>query len=117
MRKQNGKDGLEERLIDYGVRIIRASKELPESKACQRIATQLLRSGASPASRYAEALRATSKDDYIDKVMISLKDLRESKQWLNIIIRAELFQASIFEPLIKETDELIAVLRISHESL
>lgn len=117
MRNQNRKDGLKERLIDYGVRIINASRELPESRAYQRIATQLLISGTSPASRYPEALRAESKGDCINKIKISLKDLRESKVWLNIIIRAKLFRTSIFESLVKETDELIAVLRISHESL
>ena len=110
MNNQNKKYDLEERLIDYAVRIINASERLPESKAGKHIAGQLLRSGTSPAPNYGEAQSAESTKDFIHKIKISLKELRESKVWLKIIDRAKIIKSSSLEPLIKETDELIAIL-------
>ena len=86
------------------------SERLPESKAGKHIAGQLLRSGTSPAPNYGEAQSAESTKDFIHKIKISLKELRESKVWLKIIDRAKIIQTSLLEPLIKETDELISIL-------
>ncbi len=85
---------LQDRLIDFAVRIIRLSEVIPESKAGKHIGTQLLRSGTSPAPNYGEAQSAESKADFIHKLKIALKELRETEIWLKIIIRAELVKPS-----------------------
>ena len=116
MNNQTRKYDLEDRFIDYAVRIINLSERLPESKAGKHIAMQLLRSGTSPAPNYGEAQSAESTKDFIHKIKISLKELRESKVWLKIIDRAKIIKSSLLEPLIKETDELIAILFKSVET-
>ncbi len=106
----NKKYDLEDRLIDYAVRIINVTENLPESKAGKHIAGQLLRSGTSPAPNYGEAQSAESPKDFIHKIKIALKELRESKVWLKISIRSNLMKSKMLEPLIQENDELIAIL-------
>ncbi|MCX6557318.1 MAG: four helix bundle protein [Candidatus Aminicenantes bacterium] len=102
---------LQERLIDFAVKIIRLSDTIPENKAGKHICSQVLRSGTSPAANYGEAQSAESKADFIHKLKIALKELRETEIWLKIIIRAELVTPpeQLFS-LLQETDELIAIL-------
>jgi four helix bundle protein len=69
---------LEERLIDFAVIIIGIIEVLPNSKAGNHIANQLVRSGTSPAPNYGEAQSAESRKDFIHKMKISLKELRET---------------------------------------
>ena len=85
---------LQERFIDYAVRIINISEQLPETKAGKHISSQILRSGTSPAANYGEAQNAESKADFIHKLKIALKELRETDVWLKIIVRAKLIQPS-----------------------
>ena len=108
--KNDRKYDLEDRLIDYVVRIINLIEKLPETKAGKHIAGQLLRSGTSAAPNYGEAQSAESPKDFIHKIKVALKELRESKIWLKISIRTNLIQESILKPLIEENDELIAIL-------
>jgi len=108
---------LQDRFIDFAVRIIRLSEAIPESKAGKHICSQVLRSGTSPAPNYGEAQSAESKADFIHKLKIALKELRETEIWLKIIIRAELVKPSEqLTPLLKETDELISILFKSVET-
>ncbi len=102
---------LQDRLIDFAVRIIKLSNALPETKAGKHVSMQILRSGTSPASNYGEAQSAESKADFIHKLKIALKELRETEIWLKIIVRSGLIQPlATIAPLLKETDELIAIL-------
>ncbi|MCX7001939.1 MAG: four helix bundle protein [bacterium] len=102
---------LQDRFIDYAVRIIRLSAAIPESKAGNHICSQLLRSGTSPAPNYGEAQSAESIADFIHKLKIALKELRETEIWLKIIMRSGLIKPSgQLSPLLKETDELISIL-------
>ena len=107
---------LQERFVDYAVRIIKASENLPETKTGKHICSQILRSGTSPAPNYGEAQSAESKADFIHKLKIALKELRETEIWLKVIIRAELIQSSKLSPLLQETDELISILFKSIET-
>lgn len=79
---------LEDRLIDFGVRIIQLTESLPKAKAGRHIAGQLIRSGTSPAPNYGEAQGAESRSDFIHKMKVCLKELRETKVWLKMIVRA-----------------------------
>jgi len=105
---------IEERLIDFAVRIIRIAESLPKTKVGNHIAGQLIRCGTSPAPNYGEAQSAESRSDFIHKMKICLKELRETKVWLIIIVRANLIKPkSKLEPDIIENDELISIFMTS----
>ena len=108
---------LQERFVDYAVRVIKLSEKFPETKAGKHISSQILRSGTSPAPNYGEAQSVESKADFIHKLKIALKELRETEIWIKIIIQAELIEpSSKLEPLLQETDELISILFTSVET-
>ena len=108
---------LQDRLIDYSVRIISLSEALPETKAGKHISSQILRSSTSPGPNYGEAQSAESVPDFVHKLKVALKELREREIWLKVIWRAEMITpASKLTPLLKETEELIAILFTSVET-
>jgi four helix bundle protein len=110
MSKDNRKFDIEERLIDFAVRIIRTAESLPKTKAGNHIAGQLTRCGTSPAPNYGEAQSAESISDFIHKMKICLKELRETRVCLLMIIRAHLIKPeSKLKPLIDENNELISI--------
>jgi len=93
------------------VAIIKFSEQFPETKAGRHICAQILRSGTSAAPNYGEAQSAESRVDFINKLKIALKELRETEIWLKIIIKAELIQRSEeINSVLKETDDLISIL-------
>ena len=101
---------LENRLIDFAVRIIKVAEALPDTRIGNHIRGQILRCGTSAAPNYGEAQSAESRSDFIHKIKIVLKELRETKVWLLMIIRAELIvPTSKLESLVDETDELISI--------
>lgn len=104
---------LEERLIDFAVRIIRVADALAETPAGKHVARQLLRSGTSPAPNYAEARGAESKADFVHKLKIALKELNETSVWLRIACRAELMKEARLEDLIDENQQLCKILNAS----
>ena len=110
MRKERQYD-LQDRLVEYAVRIIELSEALPNTKAGKYVSSQILRSGTSLAPNYGEAQSAESKADFVYKLKIALKELRETEIWLKIIAKARMIEsASQLAPLLQETDELIAIL-------
>jgi len=101
---------LEDRLIAFAVRVIRVAESLPKTPVCNHIRGQLSRSGTAPAPNYGEAQSAESRVDFVHKIKIVLKELRETKVWLLMIKRAGLIKpVAMLDPLIAETDELIAI--------
>ncbi|MCF7958661.1 MAG: four helix bundle protein [Phycisphaerae bacterium] len=111
MTSSEKKYDLNDRFIDFSVRIIKVSESLSPTKAGKHICSQLLRSGTSPMANYGEAQSAESTADFIHKLKIALKELRETETWLKVIIRSGLVQPSTkLEPLLQETDELISIL-------
>ena len=110
MSKDNRKFDLEERLINFAVRIIRTAESLPKTRAGNHISGQLIRCGTSPAPNYGEAQSAESRADFIHKMKICLKELRETRVWLLIIAKTRLIKPkSKLDPLIDETNELISI--------
>jgi len=108
---------LQDRLIDYAVRIIRLSESLPNTRAGKHVSSQVLRSGTSPAPNHGEAQSAESQPDFVHKLKISLKELRETETWLKIIAKSQMVESSsLLAPLLRETDELIAILFTSIET-
>ena len=101
---------LEERLLEYSVRIIKIVEELPNSKAGNHIAGQLLRSGTSPYPTHGEDQAAESIKDFIHKLRISLKELRETQRWLKLIQRIPLIKIpELLNEILAETDELVKI--------
>jgi len=100
---------LEERLLEYAARIIRLVERLPNTRAGNHVAGHLLRSGTSPLPNHGEAQAAESAKDFIHKLKICLKELRESFRWLRLIQRVPLMNPKRVDPLLQETDELIRI--------
>jgi len=109
--EQGHEYNLEERLLDYGASIIQLTRLLNGDYAARHIGNQLLRSGTAPLSHHGEAQGAESRADFIHKLSIALKEMRESERWLKLITRSNLLpNHSKIPSLIKETDELIRIL-------
>jgi len=113
MAKASRDFDLEKRLIDFAVRIIRTSESLPKTRSGNHIASQLIRSGTSPAANYGEAQAAESRLDFLHKMNISLKELRETRVWLLLIMGAELIKLALIRPLLEENEQLISVFATS----
>lgn len=101
---------LEDRFVDFAVRVISVVEALPDTKAGKHVASQLVRSGTSPAPNYGEAQSAESPADFIHKLKVSLKELRETNVWLKIIERKPLCEPANLKANWQECDELIAIL-------
>jgi len=101
---------LQERLIDFAVRVMSVVETLTNDRAGNHIASQLIRSGTSPAPNYGEAQSAESRKHFIHKIKVSLKELRETHVWLLIIQRKPLIKSTErLDPIIAECSELIAI--------
>ncbi|MHC4875317.1 MAG: four helix bundle protein [Planctomycetota bacterium] len=100
---------LQERLVDFAVRIINVVEALPETRAGKHVAGQLVRSGTSPAPNYGEAQSAESRKDFIHKMKIALKELRETHICLQIIERKPLCDPERMTGITAECNELISI--------
>ena len=101
---------LEDRLLEYAARIIRLVDSLRNSKSANHVGNQLLRSGTSPLPNHGEAQAAESREDFIHKLKICHKELRESRRWLRLIKLARLIsKPQKLDLLIDETEELIRI--------
>ena len=103
-------DDLAERMLDFAARIGKVVDALPGSRIGRHIAGQLVRSGTSPAPNYEEACAAESKKDFVHKLSICLKELRESRCWIRLIIKAELLTESRMTELLDECDQLCKII-------
>jgi four helix bundle protein len=112
--KRAQKFDLEERLIDFSIGVIDIVESLPSTRVGSHIANQLVRSGTSPAANYGEAQSAESRSDFIHKMRVSLKELRETRIWLLIVERKGLIRpATTLSRVLKENCELIAIFAAS----
>lgn len=101
---------LEERLLDYAVRIIRVTASMKRSSDGLNIGEQLLRSGSSPFGNHGEAEGAESRDDFVHKLRVGFKELRESRRWLKLIQRAKVIERpELLDSPIGESDELVRI--------
>jgi len=113
MGNSTSANDLEERLIDFAVRVIKVADKLLQTSVGKHIARQLLRSGTSPAPNYAEARGAESNADFVHKLKIALKELNETSVWLRMICRAELLTTEFLAALIDENQQLCRILNAS----
>jgi four helix bundle protein len=83
---------------------------LPDTRLGRHVAGQLVGSGTSPAPNYEEGCAAESRADFIHKLRICLKELRESRTWLRIIIRAKLLPENQVVDLLDECGQLCKII-------
>ena len=108
---------LEERLISFSVNIIEIVGAMPDTKSANHLAGQLLRSGISPSLNYGEAQSGESRKDFIHKLKIVLKELRESFICLKIISRTQLHHSEEkMRLMLTENNELISIFVKSTET-
>lgn len=108
---------LEERLINFAVLIVEIDETMPNTRAANHLGGQLLRSGTSPALNYGEAQSGESRNDFIHKIKIVLKELRETHICLKIIHRTKLYRVEEkIVSAIKENNELISIFVKSAET-
>ncbi|HZM89509.1 MAG TPA: four helix bundle protein [Blastocatellia bacterium] len=107
---QSRADELEERLINFAVRIIKLVSRLPKTPAGKHIAGQILRCGTSAAPNYGEARGAEIPADLVHKLGIVLKELNETSIWLRIIERSKILPGELLRDIIDENTELCKIL-------
>ena len=101
---------LEERLLEFASRVIDLTESLPQTRAGNHVAAQMLRSGTSPFPNHGEAEEAESREDFIHKLKICLKELRETRRWTRLIQRKGWAKDdSTLDLLLSESDELIRI--------
>jgi four helix bundle protein len=101
---------LGERLLEYGARLIKLVESLPNALVGRRVADQLLRSGTSAGANYEEACGAESKDDFVHKLQIALKEMREATYWLRLLVKSGKIPAARIADLLDESNQLCAIL-------
>jgi four helix bundle protein len=107
--KRSGED-IAERLLDFAVRSGKMVETLPDTRLGRHIASQLIRCATSAAPNYFEAGSAESKRDFVHKLGICLKELRESSCWIRMIIKANLIAESRLDKLAEECDQLTRII-------
>lgn len=107
---KKGKLDLRERFIDFSVQVISISEELPKTFVGQHLANQIVRSGSLPAFQYAEACDAESRKDFIHKLKIGVKELRETLVCLEIIRRKSFINEENLKSTCDECNELISIM-------
>jgi len=103
-------DELSERLINFAARVGKVVDALPDTRMGRHIAGQLVRCGTSPAPNYEEACAAESRADFVHKLGICLKELRESRCWIRLIIRTDLLPEHRMGELLDEGGQLCNII-------
>ncbi|MCX6168356.1 MAG: four helix bundle protein [Ignavibacteriales bacterium] len=96
-------------MFDFAVRVIKFCRQLPKSKEYDIIKNQLIKSATSSGANYEEAQGASSKADFVNKIKIALKEMRESNYWIRIIISIKETENEL-DFLLKESEELKKIL-------
>ena len=96
---------LAERTVDYGLAVMDYCESLPRTAAGRHVGDQLLRSATSVAANYAEASEAESTADFVHKMKVAMKELKESRVWL--IFASRLAPCEALESLRAESRELL----------
>jgi four helix bundle protein len=110
---QSKADELEDRLVNFAVRIIKLSANLPKTPAGKHVAGQILRSGTSPAPNYGEARGAESSADFVHKLRVVVKELNETSIWLRVIERSQLLRRELLVEIIEENRALCKIFSAS----
>ena len=104
------KNDLQERMINFAVRIVKMVDSMPNSISGTAIARQIVRSGTSPSANYRAACIAKSDKDFVNKLKMVEEELDETSHWLTLIMRSEMMKPSRIRPLHQECCELLSII-------
>jgi four helix bundle protein len=101
---------LEDRLLDFAARVIRLTEKMKPTAVGRYVSDQLLRSGTSPYGHHGEAESAESRKDFVHKLRVCLKELREARRWMRLVQRSKLVsRPELLKDILTESDELIRI--------
>lgn len=103
------KDKLKKRTKHFGLDVIKATNLLPKNSLGLVVGKQLIRSATSVGANYRAVCRARSRADFIAKLGIVEEEIDESAYWLELIVESKLLDVEAITPLLKEADELTAI--------
>ncbi len=107
---------LKDRTKQFALRVIRLVAALPKTIEVKAIGRQLVSSGTSVGANYRSACRGRSRAEFIAKLGIVEEEADESAFWMELIIENELLKNELVEPLLKEANELVAIMVSSRKS-
>lgn len=116
MKNKEWRNNFENRLLKFGVSIIRLANNFPKTPSGFAIASQIIKSATSIGANFVEAQDASSTKDFIQKLSIALREAKETSYWLQIVQMSGLVSETLLSETIKENDEIIAVLITSVKS-
>src|SRR5213082_3984124 len=108
-RKTNPRFNLEDRLLEFSARIIRLVDALPNTRAANHLAGQILRSGTSPYGNHGEVEAAESRKDFVHKLKVCLKELKETRRWLRLVKKSKMLPEKNMVLILAESEELIRI--------
>jgi four helix bundle protein len=108
-RKTNLRFNLEDRLLEFSARIIRLVDALPNTRAANHLAGQILRSGTSPYGNHGEVEAAESRKDFVHKLKVCLKELKETRRWLRLVKKSKMLPEKNMVLILAESEELIRI--------
>jgi four helix bundle protein len=108
--ERDGGEALAERLLNFAAAVLEIVGQLPRTEVGIHIGRQLLRSGTAPGANYEEARGAESRADFCHKLGIALKEAKESRFWLRLIVRANLLPENSVAPCLDEAEQLCAIM-------
>jgi four helix bundle protein len=100
---------LEDRLVRFGAGVYRLTNRLPGTALGKHVTIQLIRCSTSPLANYGEVQGAESRRDFVHKLGICVKELRETKAWLKLLGELQLCPADQLEAVLGECNELLAI--------
>lgn len=103
-------DAMKIRPRAYALRFIRLHSALPRNSVGRVLADQILRSGTSVGAQFRESIRSRSRAEFISKTESALQELEETRYWIELIVDAKLQTSNRLASLLKESDELLAIL-------
>ena len=112
-QKQAMSEALAERFARYAAQIVAWTAAFPDTKEGKHIHDQLLRSATAPGAHYAEARGAQSRADFVHKLSLALKEIRESVHWLRVAYYSGFTGDARVELTLREAEELAAILTAS----
>jgi four helix bundle protein len=113
-KSESGRFDLEERLLNFAVRVVRVARSIERSPEGRYVADQFLRAGTSPFGHHGEAEGAESRGDFVHKLRVCYKELREARRWLRLIRSVPLIKKPLLlDGLLTESEELIRIFSAS----
>jgi four helix bundle protein len=103
-------DDIASRLLDFACSAGKIADALPDTRLGRHIAGELVRACTSPVPNYDEAGAAESREDFVQKISICLREMRGSRGWLRLILRGELLTSEVVGPVLSEADQLCGML-------